>query len=193
MLIRPLSSTVRGFSLIEVLIAIVVLAIGLLGLAKLQVGSRQYETESYQRAQAVILLQDMANRLNSNRRAAACYVITTDTTNGAPWFGSGYSSTPACSTGTTAEQNTAVADMTQWDQLLKGASETVGGANVGGIIGARGCVSYDAVNDEYIVTLAWQGLMQTAAPPGLTCGKDQYGNDTQRRAVSTVVKFANLT
>jgi len=183
----------RGFTLIEVLVAIIVLAIGLLGLAKLQVGGRHYATESYQRAQAVILLQDMVNRLNANRKAAACYAITTDAANGSPWLGTGYSSTPACSTGTGIEQARAASDMTQWDQLLKGASEASGGNNVGAMIGARGCVVYDAANDQYIVTLAWQGVVQTAAPPGLNCGNNQYGTEAQRRAVSAVIKFASLT
>jgi type IV pilus assembly protein PilV len=184
----------RGFALLEALIAIVVLAVGLLGMAKLQVSSRQYEMESYQRAQAVILLQDMVSRLTANRYAAACYAVTTSAVDGTPWLGVGYSSTPACSTGTTTQQTAADTDVIAWDQLLKGASETNAGTNVGAMIGARGCVQYDAVTDQYVVTVAWQGLMQTAAPAsGLTCGKDQYGNETQRRAVSAVVKLATLT
>lgn len=183
----------KGFTLIEALIAIVVLAIGLLGVAKLQTGTRQYEMESYQRAQAVILLQDMAGRLAANRAAAQCYAITTDTTAGSPWVGYGYSGTPDCTVGTINQQNTAKADLTEWDRQLKGASETAGSTNVGAMIGARGCISYDATNDYYIVTIAWQGLMQTGAPTGLTCAKDQFGPDSQRRVVSTVVRFGTLT
>ncbi|MGE5027346.1 MAG: prepilin-type N-terminal cleavage/methylation domain-containing protein, partial [Betaproteobacteria bacterium] len=47
-----------GFSMIEILVTLVILLIGLLGLAGLITRSQQAEMESYQRAQALILLQD---------------------------------------------------------------------------------------------------------------------------------------
>ena len=194
MLTPTATKSTRGFTLIEALVAIVLLSVGLLGLAKLQVSSQQYEMESYQRAQAVVLLNDMVHRLSANRYAASCYAVTTDTTNGAPWLGSSYNGTPLCSIGTSAQQTAATTDLTSWDQLLKGAAETTGGNSVGSMIGARGCIYYDAVNDLYVVSVAWQGLMQTATPPsGLPCGKNQYGNENQRRVVSAIVKFATLS
>jgi type IV pilus assembly protein PilV len=61
--------------------------------------------------------------------------------------------------------------------------------------GARGCVEeLQAKNDAagvcrpglYQVTIAWQGLHPTKAP-ALACGKDQYGADTNRRAISVLV------
>ncbi len=60
----------RGFTLIEVLIAFLVTAIGLLGLASLQVNTLSKQFESYQRAQAVLLAQDMANRIRVDAIAA---------------------------------------------------------------------------------------------------------------------------
>lgn len=58
----------RGFSLIEVLVALLVLSIGLLGLAALQTTSLQYNTESYFRTQATYFVYDIVDRmrLNSN-------------------------------------------------------------------------------------------------------------------------------
>jgi type IV pilus assembly protein PilV len=64
----------RGISLIEVLIAMVILAIGLLGLVGLQGRLHVTQVESYQRAQALILLQDMTNRIALNRTDALAYV-----------------------------------------------------------------------------------------------------------------------
>ena len=49
-----------GFSLIEVLVTLVLLAIGLIGLAGLQAKTSLAEMESYQRAQALIIAQDLA-------------------------------------------------------------------------------------------------------------------------------------
>ena len=60
----------RGATLIEVLIAIVVLSIGLLGLAGLQVTSIQSNYSAYYRSQATVLAYDYADRMRTNRTAA---------------------------------------------------------------------------------------------------------------------------
>lgn len=183
-----------GFSLVEVLVALVILLIGLLGLAGLMARSQQAEMESYQYHQALVLLQDMVGRLNANRKSASCYAVTTDTTNGTPFLGTSTTiGTPTCTVGTANEQTRAVADMTNWTSLLQGASETSGGVNLGAMIGARGCISYDATNNVYLVTVAWQGLNKTTAPASLTCGKNQYGDEKLRRAISMTVKIATLS
>ena len=51
-----------GFTMIEVLITFIILVVGLLGLIGLQVRSQQAEMESYQRGQALVLMQDMIDR-----------------------------------------------------------------------------------------------------------------------------------
>ena len=56
----------RGFSLIEVLVALLVLSIGLLGLAALQTTSLQYNTGSYFRTQATFLAYDIIDRMRAN-------------------------------------------------------------------------------------------------------------------------------
>lgn len=53
----------RGFTLLEVLVAIVVLALGLLGLAALQMNGLQSAHSSYQRSVATLSAQDAAERL----------------------------------------------------------------------------------------------------------------------------------
>ena len=63
-----------GVTLIEVLVAVVVTVIGLLGMVALQMRAYTTETESYQRAQAAILLEDMASRIRANNDNAAAYV-----------------------------------------------------------------------------------------------------------------------
>ena len=59
----------RGFSLIEVLVALLVLSIGLLGLAALQTTSLQYNTGSYFRTQATFLAYDILDRMRANSGA----------------------------------------------------------------------------------------------------------------------------
>lgn len=55
-----------GFTLLEVLIAIVVLAIGLLGLAGLQASSLRVNHDAHLRSQATALAYDMADRMRAN-------------------------------------------------------------------------------------------------------------------------------
>ena len=61
---------VRGFTLFEVLIALVVLSVGLLGLASLQTTTLKFNQGAYLRTQATNLAYDMADRMRTNRAAA---------------------------------------------------------------------------------------------------------------------------
>jgi type IV pilus assembly protein PilV len=60
----------RGATMIEVLVAVVVLAIGLLGMALLQMTSVQSNHSAYYRSQASVLASDLADRMRANRTAA---------------------------------------------------------------------------------------------------------------------------
>jgi type IV pilus assembly protein PilV len=188
-----------GFSMIEVMVALVILLFGLLGLAGLMVHSQRSETESYQRVQALILLQDMVTRINANRKVASCYAIS-DGSSGTPFLGTGSSTTPTCTAGTAEQNALAIQDMQDWNDLLKGAAEvSSGGNNIGAMIDARGCVSFDATTSTYLVSVAWQGMGKTKEPPdNWSCAKGLYGNssdgdnDRERRVVSVAIQIANL-
>lgn len=59
-----------GFTLLEAMIALLILSIGLLGNASLQAYSLKVNHGAYQRSQAFILAYDMMDRLRANRTAA---------------------------------------------------------------------------------------------------------------------------
>lgn len=185
-----------GFSMIEVLVSLVILLIGILGLVGMIVVSQRAETESYQRSQALLLLEDMVGRIKSNRNVATCYAISSDPANVAtPYMGVGSKITPACGFGNVQAYTRANSDLTAWHNLLLGASETIGTSNAGAMVGARGCVSFNPVTNNYMVTVAWQGIVSTTAPAAsLTCGSGLYGNESLglRRVVSIPVSIANL-
>jgi type IV pilus assembly protein PilV len=176
----------RGAGLLEVLVALIVVSFGLFGLVGLQARLQASEMESYQRSQALIVLNDMANRIAINRRMASTYVTTAA-------LGGG--STCPSATGTRQQ-----VDAAEWCNALEGAAETSGGSKLGTVIGGRGCVQ-DMGNNEYLVTVAWQGLVPISAPPaGVTCGKDLYDtagtrcvNDLCRRTVTTLVRIGALS
>lgn len=178
----------RGATLIEVLVSLVILMVGLLGLIGVMVQSQRAQLESYQRTQALLLVQDMAARINSNRVAADCYAIAV--------MGTGQDTAAldatACAAGDATQKARVTYDLRQWNELLKGSAETVTASGVtsqvGAILGARGCIS-KAASGVFQVSVAWQGVESAGtAPAGITCGNALYGaNDANRRAVSITV------
>lgn len=177
----------RGNTLIEVLVTTLIVAFGLLGLGGLQMRLQLSDMESYQRSQALALLDDMANRVAANRDQAATYV-----TGGSSPLGAGMT---CPTTATTVQQS----DTVEWCTALQGAAEKLGTSKAGTAIGARGCVENIATN-KYLITVAWQGMTPISAPPAaVDCGAGLYDTvgssctaDSCRRVVTTVVNIATL-
>lgn len=179
-----------GTTMIEVLVTIIILTLGLLGLAGLQSRLQISEMEAYQRAQAIILLNDMTSRLATNRKLAPNYVTGSTSPVGAGM---------TCATYGTNSSRKDV-DLGEWCEALQGAAETSGGTQMGAMVGGRGCVE-DLGADEYLVTVAWQGLTPLSAPPNaVACGRNEYDGaagsactaDRCRRVVTARVKIAKL-
>ena len=63
----------KGLGMIEVLVAVVILAVGLLGLAAMQVTASKTTTQAAQKTQAILLAEDMIERIRANRSAAGSY------------------------------------------------------------------------------------------------------------------------
>jgi type IV pilus assembly protein PilV len=176
----------QGAAMLESLIAMLIVAFGVLGFVGLQARTAVTNLEGYQRAQAMILLNDMVQRVSSNRTAAASYVLT------AQYVGA---STPptTCPTTTVADQ-----DLCEWAKLLLGAAETEGANSVGSIRTARGCIQQvTGTPNEYVVAVFWEGVRGSAASP-VACGfgsttSPTYTDTTMRRGVSTVVRIGVLS
>lgn len=178
----------RGISLIEVLVTLIILAVGMLGVMGLQARLQQSDMEVYQRSQALILLDDMASRLAANRNQAASYV-----TGSANPLGVGMT----CPTSSATQLDR---DKAEWCAALQGAAEAEDdGTQVGAMLGGRGCVE-SLGSGQYLITVAWQGVSPLNAPPtGVACGVNAYNatgtactNDRCRRVVTTVVRVAAL-
>lgn len=67
---RQPGNRTRGFSLLEMLVALLILSFGLLGIAGLQATSLRNNTAAYMRTQANFLAYDMVDRMRANRDAA---------------------------------------------------------------------------------------------------------------------------
>ena len=189
-----------GFTLLEILIAIIVIAIGLLGLFGLQAKAQKAETESYYRTQALVLIQDIADRMNANRTDA---------------FSQGYvTATPVGGGGKLVDctgKTGADLDLCEWGNLLRGVAETSSGnacstASGAGCVGAMakasGCIAYDATTELadstgivqagtgiYTISVVWQGLSSTVIPTAQqTCVNSLSGE----RMVTATLRIAAL-
>ena len=117
-----------GFVMLEVLVTIVVLVFGLLGLAGFQVRTSVAEQEAYQRVQALILVQDMMERIYANRANAASYVQDS--------IGSSATERSDCGPLTGKDK-----DVCEWHNALIGASEINGDSRVGTLLRGQGCIT----------------------------------------------------
>jgi type IV pilus assembly protein PilV len=111
----------RGFSLIEVLVALLVLSIGLLGLAALQTFSLQYNTGSYYRTQATFLAYEIIDRMRINGAAikdadGSGYDVPTaaDLNTVLTTYNACVSSTCRCDTAQCASSDLAAYDVGKW-------------------------------------------------------------------------------
>jgi type IV pilus assembly protein PilV len=196
-----------GFLMIEVLVALALVLIGILGLVGLQSRAHQGEMESYQRTQALVVLRDLVDRLETHRQAATCFGFTTSS--GSPYVGTGGTLPGVCNaTGVPATDQAALDAITAWSSHLEGTSELSGGSNVGAMINAVGCVALDPAPDTvtpdmYTVAVAWQGLsdLPPATPAAdasageknaAACGTGLFGTEARRRIVWTTIELGKL-
>jgi type IV pilus assembly protein PilV len=163
--------------MLEVLIAIVISVIGILGMIGLQARTYQVEAESYQRSQALVIIDDIASRLSSNRAEAAAYVKD----------GIGAGDSEDCGAAVTTTQR----DLCEIGNNLRGAAETdAAGKSVGAMSRARACITTPAAG-SYVIAVVWAGIVPTGAPAS-DCEAGSYGDDGLRRAVTSLVVIADL-
>src|SRR5690554_3371923 len=141
-----------GFSMIELMVAFFVLAVGILGMSSLMANSVKGNQGAYYRTQAVSLAQDMAGRMRANREISYNF-----STGGAAGAGGGCYGNNAC----TPDQLEAD-DYAEWKTLVE-ASLPLGEGVVcqdtspddGDGVGADGCEGGAA--ETYAVKVWWDG------------------------------------
>lgn len=133
----------NGFSLVEVLVALLVISIGMLGLAALYVETLRLNRTAIFRTQAVTLASDMAERIRANTDGAANYA------------GAGADS--GCSDGTGAVECTpaqmAAQDVFDWQQA---AQALLPGGDAAIVFAAAGA----GTPAVYTLTITWTEVSQ---------------------------------
>jgi type IV pilus assembly protein PilV len=143
--IRPGIRHGRGMTLIEVLVTLVIISVGLLGVAALQLTTVRSNLDSFVRSQAAVLAGDMLDRIRANRA---------DAMNNQ--YNVAFGATPG--TGTIPQS-----DMAQWKSILQSQLPNGDGAIVTNRTNVNGI-------DRYIVTISirWGERSTVAADQQVT-------------------------
>ncbi|SIQ57355.1 type IV pilus modification protein PilV [Aquipseudomonas alcaligenes] len=123
---------IRGFTLIEVMIALVILAVGLLGMASLMVRSQQSNEGAYSRSQASILAYDIIERMRANK-VQTSPLETRKVSYATQDSAYAMSSLPSCATPANGQQAAgnaqATQDIAQWCQAVRNSLPNVDATN----------------------------------------------------------------
>ncbi|WP_114240127.1 type IV pilus modification protein PilV [Dyella sp. C9] len=161
----PMRSRQRGVSLIEVLVAIVVFSVGVLGLALMQIKGAQFTKQAGARSQVIVETRNLIDAMRANPVAAAgprsAADPTAPTANECPYCLSGDAEPAAssCTSACTARQ-VAQNDLARWYARLKASVP-------GPTEGTLATVRWDNGLGMYRVTSRWAGgAMGDDAPTG---------------------------
>ena len=139
----------RGFTLIEVLVAVIILGVGLLGFAGLQARTLSNNLSAYNRSQATQLAYDITDRIRSNQSVAANYLspaVSTCPNNTDPCT----ACTSAILTCTPAQ--IAQKDLFEWNK------------NITAALPSGGIGTVTAVGGVYTVTISWEDDKDPVTP-----------------------------
>lgn len=143
----------RGITMVEILVALIVLAIGFLGMASIQLlGAKNIAGSSY-RTLATIYAYDMAERMRSNIEGVeGGFYNKLD--------GNNKMTNPKCVANCSPKQ-IAQRDGFDWNQLIQNS------VSAGGLPDGVGSVSFK--NDQHEIRVAWREYIRVS---------DNYGNGT---------------
>lgn len=121
----------RGVTLIEVLVTMVIVAVGLLGLAGMQVRGLSIQKDAHGRALATQLASDIADRMRSNTGAVANYAFATAYPTGA------YTAptAPDCEAAICTAVQQAQFDFDRWFARVRGGALPGGWARIAAVAG----------------------------------------------------------
>ena len=183
-----------GYLLIEVLVSMIIILLGLVGIAKLQHVAKIAHAQAVQRTIASNLASNLIERIRSNPAGIGTYFpsdATRELNGSTSYIG------PPCTSGSPcAPVELAAYDIWEWEQSLTGALETVSTASTGGLVNPVVCLKREAGggNGIYHMAIVWHGhsklQYQTIAANAnaSTCGTtdsayDDSGNDNVYRRV----------
>ena len=179
-----------GFSLIELLVALIVFSVGLLAVAGLQTVSKRANYESLQRTTAAQLANGVLEDMRTNGGGMDIYLAAGDIGAGSR----GAQPAPGCRAGAecNAAQKAAI-DLWSWEQMLDGTLETIGGTAAGGLVLPTLCIAGPVAGGAGTSqeNLVWRGSATITNAVANTCGlaSGNYGAQNELRRIVQVPTF----
>ncbi len=184
------SNRLQGFSLLELLIALVVFSIGLLAIAGLQTVSKQANYEAVQRTTAAQVANGLLEDMRTNGNGIDIYAVAPQLGGGAI----GAEPVPNCRDGNECNAaQKATHDLWFWEQVLDGNLETNGGIGTGGLVLPALCITGPGggAAGVYTVTIVWRGTASISSNIANPCGaaSGNYGAQNEFRRVVQIPTF----
>lgn len=158
-----------GFSLVEVLVTVFIVAIGLLAGAALQLISKKTSFDAVQRTSAAMLTREIVERMRSNPTALSSYLVDEVTEMTEPGTD--------CEAAECTPSLLAAYDLWTWRNALLGNAETQGGDAAGGLSSPEGCITAGAACGRYDIAIAWRGVTPLPEPDAGTPAGDPTLNN----------------
>lgn len=172
-----------GVGLVEVLVALMVFSMGMLGIASLQVISKRSSFEAQQRQEAVLIANDMISRIKNSGLTPEQIKSYYD---GQDF--SANSSEPAsphdCLVNDCTVAQLVAYDLSRWHKNIYGSSVASGSGNISGLSNAKGCIDVTGVAGEttkITVTVAWLSMSTMSGSKVRVCTIDE---SSKQREVS---------
>lgn len=180
-----------GITLVEVMITLLVVSVGLLAVASLQLLSKRSNYDAAQRTTAAQLADDLMERMRANPGALITYTAV-----GSIGGGTLSQPDPLCTNGVVCTpEELATYDLWQWEQQLDGISVTSGGEATGGLVSPIACLAGPGFGGTgtYTLAIAWRGLTDATNPVTESCGEGSgnYGDGDEYRRVLVMRTFIN--
>jgi type IV pilus assembly protein PilV len=179
-----------GFSLIELLIALIVFSIGLLAVAGLQTVSKQSNFEALQRTSGSQIAYGLLEDMRINGDAMNVYLAAGEMGDGSR----GAEPVPNCRGAAVcnAEQK-ATHDLWFWEQVLDGNLEMDENNGTGGLVLPTLCIGGPGGGAAgiYTVTIVWRGSASMSNGNASACGSasGNYGANNEFRRIMQIPTY----
>lgn len=181
--------TQSGVGLVEVLIALVVFTIGILGTFTAQITAKKANFEAAQQSIATNMARDIFARMRSNQSQIAAYVIEEAGAHVVPMV-------TDCRLAPCSSGELAAFDLVDWTSRLAGAFETISIDDrirqTGGLVLPRACIRNNA--GTVSVSIAWRGVSKLVSRDGSDCGGSSglYGPGNEQRRLLVMTSYFGL-
>lgn len=184
----------NGFSLLELLIALVVFSIGLLAIAGLQTVAKQANFEAVQRTTAAQVANGLLEDMRTNGNGIDIYAAAPDLGGGT----AGAEPVPDCRDGNECNAaQKAAHDLWFWEQVLDGNLETAGNTGSGGLVLPTLCIGgpVGGIAGTYAVTIVWRGTASMSNGNASACGSasGNYGANNEFRRIMQIPTYIDPT